>query len=47
MNLKSLVRLKMYYRKDTTTITHKDSVVKLTPIFETEEDKKGFENVVV
>ena len=38
--LEKLGKVKMYFRSDTTTVTHKDSVVKLTPIFETEEGKK-------
>lgn len=38
--LEKLNKVKLYSRKDTTTVTHKDSVVVLTPIFETEEDKK-------
>lgn len=38
--LEKLGKVKLYSRKDTTVFTHKDSVVKLTPIFETEEDKK-------
>lgn len=38
--LEKLGKVKMYSRKNTTTFTHKDSVVVLTPIFETEEDKK-------
>lgn len=38
--LEKLGKVKMYFRRDTTTVTHNDSVVKLTPIFETEEDKK-------
>lgn len=38
--LEKLGKVKMYSRKNTTTFTHNDSVVLLTPIFETEEDKK-------
>lgn len=38
--LEKLGKVKMYFRSDTTTATHKDSVVKLTPIFETKEGKK-------
>ena len=44
--LEKLGKVKMYFRMDTTTVTHKDSVVKLTPIFETEEDKKVLKMLV-
>ena len=38
--LEKLNKVKLYSRKDTTAFNHKDSVVTLTPIFETEEGKK-------
>lgn len=38
--LEKFGKVKLYSRKDTTVFNHKDSVVSLTPIFETEEDKK-------
>ncbi len=38
--LEKLNKVKLYSRKDTTVFNHKDSVVTLTPIFETEEGKK-------
>lgn len=38
--LEKLGKVKLYSRKDVTVFTHKDSVVTLAPIFETEEDKK-------
>ena len=44
--LEKLGKVKMYLRSDTTTATHKDSVVKLTPIFETKEDKKVLKMLV-
>lgn len=44
--LEKLGKVKMYFRSDTTTVTHKDSVVLLTPIFETKEDKKVLKMLV-
>lgn len=38
--LEKLNKVKLYSRKDTTVFNHKDSVVSLTPVFETEEGKK-------
>lgn len=44
--LEKLGKVKMYSRKNTTTFTHKDSVVVLTPIFETKEGKKVLKMLV-
>ena len=44
--LEKFGKVKLYSRKDTAVFNHKDGVVSLTPIFETEEDKKVLKMMV-